>query len=72
MELPFRSLWDILNIDRIKLVHVTEYDDQRIPDRDLHDPLTDLHGFQSKTIGRSRSNYVRSLLVRARFLPSHC
>lgn len=62
MDLPFRDLWEILNIDRIKLVHITESDDLRLPDRDLFDPLTDAQVFQTKTIGRSRTNYVRRFL----------
>ncbi len=61
MDLPFFDLWQILNVDRIKLVHITDNDDQRIPDKDLHDPATDADGFVPKTIGRSRSNYVRQV-----------
>ncbi len=59
VEVPFFQLWNILNIDRLKLVHVTENDDERLPDRSLHDPDIDAFGFQTKTIGRSRTNYVR-------------
>ena len=58
MELPFRNLWEILNVDRIKLVHVTDSDELRIPDQDLFDPSTDSQVFKTKTIGRSRTNYV--------------
>jgi hypothetical protein len=59
MDIPFFNLWQILNVDRVKLVHITEIDDQRLPDRDLFDPATDADGFVPKTIGRSRTNYVR-------------
>jgi hypothetical protein len=62
MDVPFFNLWGILNIDRIKLVHITESEELRIPERDLHDPLTDADGFVPKTIGRSRTNYVRFIL----------
>jgi hypothetical protein len=58
MDVPFFNLWGILNIDRIKLVHITESEELRIPERYLHDP-SDADGFVPKTIGRSRSNYVR-------------
>jgi hypothetical protein len=58
MDLPFRNLWEILNVDRIKLVHVTDSDELRIPDQDLFDPSTDSQVFKTKTIGRSRTNYV--------------
>lgn len=61
-DLPFRDLWEILNIDRIKLVHITDNDELRLPDRDLYDPSTDTHVFQTKTIGRSRTNYVYAVL----------
>ena len=69
MDVPFFNLWGILNIDRIKLVHITESEELRIPERYLHDPSTDADGFVPKTIGRSRTNYVRFILFTLRFNP---
>ena len=63
VEVPFFELWNILNIDRLKLVHVTDIEAERIPDRSLYDPILDANGFQTKTIGRSRTNFVRICFV---------